>query len=196
MSDPGVLRHNLSIAQAFARSGVKGGAIPQFAGSVQPVMVMADFSESYSGVPIEARGFAGGVSPLTPGVERAVVLLRVIAAGGALVENLHAVAQGSDPSVWLDVSEQIPTMSVENPAAQIEVGGAPTTSDATEGYSTDAPSGVRSDFGGGLTGANPLQRLYVPSGAALILMSNLTGPSASIVWRLLWREIGAAIQGP
>lgn len=201
MSSPpsALLRHNLSIADALARSGIKGGIVPGFDASVQPVVVMANMSQTYSGEPLEARGLAGQIGTVIPLNERAYVRVQALAPGGIVVEYLSAATRNAlSTACFVDVLEVPPTPSAfENPCTVVQCGGALALSTVFEGSTLDPPSGAGELELSPALGNEPVLRVYVPSGSNLVLFSGVQSLGGlEIEFRTFWREIPAPIGLP
>lgn len=198
MSAP-FIRHNLSISDALARSGVKGGQIPQFLQGVQPVIILANFSQTYSGEPLEGRGIAADLAPACPIGQRSYVRLHSFSPGGLVIENLSAV----DPAfpfatqTWLDIVDEIPAGTTFEAAAQVlQSGGTPAVSDVFHGHTTAVPSGA-GPMDNVVFNPQALIRMYVPNGTMLwVITDAVSDGTQRLGWRFVWREIPAPIAGP
>lgn len=185
-------RHTLGISSALARSGVKGGTIPGFSQDVQQVVILADFSSSYSGSPVEGRALAA--SQLLIGIgNRGFIEFSSQAQGGCVFESVSVFFSGSGGNVFLDVTT-VPVIpfGATIPLLKVDTGGTPTFSTGILGATNDVPTGVGpidlSVFGA----AFPLARIYTPPGSFLRMISDAVGP-LFIECALHWREIPTGI---
>lgn len=194
-----LLRHNLSLAAALARSGVKGGQVPGMSPEMQPVIVMADMSQTYSGEPLEARGLAGQITTAIPAGERAYLRITSAAPGGIVLEYLSAVTVNAlGTAVFVDILEVPPTPSAfENPCEVLQIGGALAVGEVFEGSTLDPPSGAGEMELNPAVGEGPAVRVYVPPGLQLVVFSGLQSLGGlAMSFRAMWREIPAPIGLP
>jgi len=199
MTSPPFLRHNLSIAEALSRSGVKGGVIPQFRGDVQPVMVLADLSDSYSGEPLEARGLVGGEHTGIPAGFRAFARMQSLAPGGTVVEFADFSVNSFSLLAFVDITEELVAGLVESERVVLQCGGAVASNRVFSGWTAAAVSGAGPMFIGGTTGGGTTLdlRIYVPSGSLLYFFaSSLSTGGDNLNFRFLWREVPAGIGLP
>ena len=191
----GFIRHNLSIGEAMSRAGVKGGRIPDFANSIVPVMLVANFSNTYSGEPLEARGVAGRSEGTAAG-QRALIRLHSLAPGGIVVERLIILGFGANGG-WLDVlNEAVPT-TVEAEAFVLDVGGADAVSRVITGDTVEVGTGA-GPIDLSYLGVLDASRVYVPPGSILTIVAQdaAGGGLGPWDWQMIWREIPAPIALP
>jgi len=194
------IRHNLSVSDALARAGVKGGKVPQFNDSIQPVVILANMAQSYSGEPLEARGLGGRDGAANPPGVRGWARLSSRAPGGLVIESLQVFYMGgfaADPTVFVDIVPELPVPAATEAIVPIvQAGGALTNAEMAVGYTTSFTSGT-----GGIdlqeVGSKELLRIYVPGGSHLVVWSVQVALGGEwIRTRFLWREIPAPIALP
>jgi len=186
------IRHNLSVGDALARSGVKGGHVPDYANSIQPVIVVANFSNTYSGEPLEGRGLSGR-NESVPNGERFVYMLVCKAVGGLVVERMIIQGLGASGG-WIDILDGPVATITQGPAFVLQIGGAVAVSDSLSGTTFELPTGV-GPVDLSFLGVLDENRVYVPPGKTLHVFSDVVGPF-NAEFEIAWREIPAAIGLP
>lgn len=173
-------RHTLNVSEARRRAGVKGGEQPGLGNTMQPVIIMADFSSTYSGEPLEGRRvFAGRVESIPlPAGRRGYVEIRAQSAGGIVIEFFQCSVNGfTDGSavtgtVFVDILPDTPgtfTPVGADPFPSLDCGAIPTTTFMRGGWTTASSSGAGPTDLAGLTVftavGGPASHLYVPPGS-------------------------------
>jgi len=195
-------RHNFSISEALARGGVKGGPIPAIVSNVQPVIVMADVSQSYSGEPLEGRGAVAAQSsttlPAGP-VTRAFLRIESRSVGGVVIEDIFAQGNIGSTAVFLDI---IPTEALfareEVEKEILSCGGAAIFSRYFDGRANTPVTGS-GPFSFGLTlGARTPFRAFIPPGSSFVAYAaDLAGAgNGGISGQIVFREIPQSIGLP
>jgi len=191
--------HTLGLGEALRVAGVKGGEVPAIEARVIPVMVLADFSRTYSAEPFESRAFAAARS-ISPAGTRFWMRLQSRSPGGLVVEDIRiSLSVITVGFCFVDVVQPFPVPVVENPVTILQTGGGSTRSSLFIGWTTAAPSGTGPvDMGGLIVGANPLAtvpRFHVPPGFNLIFFGEQIGQTQAEV-SCTWREIPEPIGVP
>lgn len=194
-------RHTLSIGEALARSGVKGGTVPPMVGGLTPTILVADYSKSFSGEPLEARAVASTAGFAVAVGNRFYALLTALSPGGAIVEAFSFLQTNGNNLSWIDrVTAPLVPISV-SPLQPVESGGEAVRSVAVVGETAQVPSGAVADwsnsFVSGIAILGP-HRFYVPPGATLQIISDHTGGGFGSLGytTLMWREIPEQIGLP
>ena len=193
--------HTLGLSQALRIIGVKGGSIPELGAALLPVVVLADFSDSYSAEPFETRGFAGTRTTRPIGT-RGWLRVHSRGRGGIVIEDLrflNTVALGGAEPVFIDILDT-PPAATETALAIVSNGNPalPPASLVFQGDTTSSPSGAGPvDLSGSLLGVAPIigARFHVPAGRHLCLWSENVG-SGQNQSALAWREIPEPIGPP
>ena len=74
-----------STSEVLRLLGIKGGGIPTIdAGTMQPVIIMGDFSRSLSSEPFERRGFFAA-QVVVPAAQFATIEMLPVGGGGAVI---------------------------------------------------------------------------------------------------------------
>lgn len=160
------------IPELLRRLGDKSRQLPALLGSVTPVQVIGEFSSGLSNDPLEARGFAGGVSANN------TLEIQANAAGGIVIEAFSITA-GNPINMEIFQAPFIAAAPVVRNVLQC--GGATARSVVRTGVGGASVAPV--EWGLGVT--IPL-RLFVPPGS----FWTLKGPGA-IAFSVLWRELAA-----
>lgn len=203
MSAPPSGAHTLSLGAILRASGVKGGEQPLIAaGTMVPVMVMADFSSSFSGEPLEARLVVGDADTVTDATDHGWFRIDSRGPGGIIVEAVTIASTVGGAFVDRVPTDQIPAPSFERVAAQVQTGGLTGLSQSFIGRTTAPPQGAGpldlSTFFGFAAVYQALHRVWVPSGSSLIFISQGVGNGIPQQWNpvAVYREIPAAIGLP
>lgn len=195
--------HTLGLSEALRVSGIKSGVVPGIEGSIQPVMVLADFSATYTAEPFEARAITADRVTLTPnGVRRFYFELLSAAPGGLVVEYLQALQQlgtGGSNLFHLDVLATPPAGTTKVDAKTVGVGGRPTSSLAYMGYTDALPTGIGPLALDTFSQAQLVgTRVFVPPGQRLVLTGvfAFAGGTPEFFVTVVWREIPQPLGEP
>ena len=197
--------HTLGLAEALRVMGVKGGQIPRLSDAMVPVVVLGDFSRSYSAEPFESRGISGARTTY-PNLTRALFRVQSRSRGGIVVEDIRvnnaAGALGAQ-YCFVDILDSPPAGATEFPLVVVQHGNPalPAQSRVFQGDLPAAyvPTGTGPiDFSGLIIGTNPvsmLARFYIPPGRHLVLVGENTngGQLQSVV---TFREIPEPVGAP
>ena len=188
--------HTLGLSEALRVAGIKGGVVPGIEESIQPVMILADFSKTYTAEPFEARAIcADMVSWLGNGVKRFYFELLAVSHGGLVVEYLSALQQGTVTGGllhYIDVADEPPGTPAKAAAKQRSIGGRDTVSLAYIGTSDALADGVGPiDISTFSQAALIGSRLYVGPGRRMIVTGEFAflGGTAQGFVTCVWREI-------
>jgi hypothetical protein len=200
---PAVSPLNFGLVDALDRIGFKGPLLPSADRGIQPVMVIADISQSVSSEIVEARRIASvSLAPQPGNFSSYVIFSR--SPGGLVVEHLAVeVDQGTvfPPFVRVQVVANPP---VGGPGSGLftDLGGRAGSSIPIYQVSAVAPIVPGANGCGGILcftmiagtlwkGEAPA-RVYVPPGSALIVCTDAV--NAAFGAQVVWREL-ADIQG-
>lgn len=201
MSIPPTSPVNIGLLDALNRLGVKGSSLPELAGGVQPVMVIADLSRSVASELVEARRIAsdriaaGGLGTWSN------YILHARSPGGLVVESLVVVLETSgfaQPVCFWEVGPR----AVAGISGQVaDIGGAAGVGFTRIDYEAGPIVSQNAFFC-----LNPISaavpptefwtafpsRIFVPAGSALTLSHELANLDLRV--EIVWREL-ADIQG-
>jgi len=172
--------------------GVKGGTVPSVdLSSYQPVMVMADFSDTISSEPVEARAL-GGANLIVSVPRLAHFQLQAVGGGGLIIESLvMKTTQSTMPVGHSIFANVINTPAITGTTiTTIEIGGRETNSIFIGDARVQAVPGdyafLFSSNSLGTFDATGL-RIFVPPGKFFHIINDISGENTRIL--MTWREL-------